>query len=504
MVNERRAVLLLCAFAALRVFMYAAAFPPFNPIDEIAHVDTVLRYAHGDPPRGVDPVLRDTAELFVLYGMGVSVEPGGVQVYKEPEYREPARRDGPPAPLWRVPPGARDTLMADVFARWHGGNHEAVEPPMYYALAGLWDQIGRRVLGLRGGPRFYWLRFLNALFAAALVWIGWRATSLAAFPTDVRWGVPLVLATIPQDSLYAVTNDALSPVLFGAAFTRLVSMVPGPVAWTRAALAGGLVAATVLTKYTNAPIAVPLVMAGGASLARWRRHGRGAELASLAALVSAASVPLAAWWVRTWIVAGDPLASGVKSASLGWAVTPAALITEHPLFRSSAVISPFWHDLMRTFWRGEFPWRGVPIGWLPLDVWFSVSSALLVALAAGHAWRTRRRGDGQVLTIAGLTFTVAVGLMLWLSIAFRFSVWSLRPSVEYPYFSSGRLIAGTLVPFALLYVEGVRCLVRRPVPVIAGLMIVITTVELVLSLDVFSSSWNWFSALGDARFSSGP
>jgi len=225
---------------------------------------------------------------------------------------------------------------------------------------------------------------------------------------------------------------------------------------------------------------------------------------SLGALVISVSAPLAAWWVRTWIVAGDPLASQVKYTSLGWVAKPAAEITDHPLFHSAALISPFWHDLMRTLWRGEFPWHGSPLGWPPLDVFFSVSSAVLVVLAAVRAWRARQTGEGRALAIAALTFAAAIGLIIWISIAFRFSVQSTRPSLAYPYFSSGRLIAGTLVPFVLLYSEGLQSIVRRPLPVIAVLALAMTAAELVLSLDVFSSPYNWFAGLGDARFSSGP
>jgi hypothetical protein len=503
--SERRIVLLLCAFAAARVLVYAAAFPPFNPIDEITHADVVLKYSAGHVPRVVGPVIRESAELFVLYGVGASGGPSGLQLYREPEYREPLRADGPPAPIWMLPPGARDKVIAEVFARWHGANHEDVEPPVYYALAALWDQIGHNVLGLRGGQRFYWLRFMNAIFAAVLVWIGWQAARrLGSRSRDISLSVPILLATIPQDCLYAVTNDALSPVLFATAFILLVSMAFGPVTWVRGALAGGLAAATLLTKYTNAAIAVPLLFACSASVLRWHRHRRGAELMSLGALLISVSAPLGTWWVRTWIVAGDPLASQVKYTSLGWVAKPAAEITDHPLFHSAAFISPFWHDLMRTLWRGEFPWHGSPLGWPPLDVFFSVSSAVLVVLAAVRAWRARQTGEGRALAIAALTFAAAIGLMIWISIAFRFSVQSTRPSLAYPYFSSGRLIAGTLVPFVLLYSEGLQSIVRRPLPVIAVLALAMTAAELVLSLDVFSSPYNWFAGFGDARFSSGP
>jgi hypothetical protein len=49
----------------------------------------------------------------------------------------------------------------------------------------------------------------------------------------------------------------------------------------------------------------------------------------------------------------------------------------------------------------------------------------------------------------------------WKSRDFGYCVY---PSRNFPYFASGRLIAGCLVPFALLYVYGLRQFVPRRVP----------------------------------------
>jgi hypothetical protein len=38
----------LGAVAAIRVFVFAAAFPFFNNVDEQAHVDLVVKYSHGN------------------------------------------------------------------------------------------------------------------------------------------------------------------------------------------------------------------------------------------------------------------------------------------------------------------------------------------------------------------------------------------------------------------------------------------------------------------------
>jgi hypothetical protein len=51
MLYERKLILLLCAIAAVRVFIFSAAFPFFNNVDEQAHVDLVMKYARGHVPR---------------------------------------------------------------------------------------------------------------------------------------------------------------------------------------------------------------------------------------------------------------------------------------------------------------------------------------------------------------------------------------------------------------------------------------------------------------------
>ena len=52
--RERKIVLLLCALAAIHVFVFSAAFPLFNNVDEAAHFDLVLKYSRGDLPQGIE------------------------------------------------------------------------------------------------------------------------------------------------------------------------------------------------------------------------------------------------------------------------------------------------------------------------------------------------------------------------------------------------------------------------------------------------------------------
>src|SRR5262252_7846558 len=65
---ERWLFLLICALAAVRVFLYSAACPFFGPVDEDFHFDLVVRYSRADPPRKMDPFCQEALPYLVYYG----------------------------------------------------------------------------------------------------------------------------------------------------------------------------------------------------------------------------------------------------------------------------------------------------------------------------------------------------------------------------------------------------------------------------------------------------
>src|SRR5262245_4256502 len=90
---EKIFIVALCVTGALRVFVYSAAFPFFNNVDEQAQVDLVLKYGRGHwPNAGVEHFDADAGRLILLYGTseyfyGPETVPGGVL----------------PRPLWQTP-----------------------------------------------------------------------------------------------------------------------------------------------------------------------------------------------------------------------------------------------------------------------------------------------------------------------------------------------------------------------------------------------------------------
>src|SRR5271154_2203137 len=66
--NERKWVLLLCLLAAVHVFVFSAAFPFFNNVDEQIHFDLAVKYSQGRVPRALEPMSAEAVHYIVLYG----------------------------------------------------------------------------------------------------------------------------------------------------------------------------------------------------------------------------------------------------------------------------------------------------------------------------------------------------------------------------------------------------------------------------------------------------
>ena len=92
----------------------------------------------------------------------------------------------------------------------------------------------------------------------------------------------------------------------------------------------------------------------------------------------------------------------------------------------------------------------------------------------------------QAISIAALCFIALVGFLALLSIQFDFGN-CVNPSRAHPYFSSGRLLSGALIPFALFYVYGIAWLFRRintalPLIVLSGVVAFVIASEIVVNL----------------------
>ena len=479
----------LCLAAAIRVFVFAAAFPFFNNVDEQAHVDLVVKYAHAKPPRSIEPFASESALYFA--------------VYSTPEYFVGPEQYGGayPPPNWLLPREQLQKIFDDEIPFWESRlNHESGEPPLYYALAGAWMNVGR-VLGLRDLSLLYWVRFLNVGVAAALVWVGFAAAR-STFPDNefLQLGVPALLAVWPQSAFYSIQGDALSSLCFGIAFLGLAKLLQSERPGIAVAVWTGLaIAATCLIKTSNLPLPLIAIAAIAWKIFVCARDGSlRPRLITFSIFLLSLMVPLAIWFAWNHHNFGDLTATKSKIELLGWTRKPFSQWWSHPIF-SWHGITEFWPGLVASFWRGEFVWHLQRMASAAADTFYAISSAMVI-LAAG-VFLLRRRSDNNerrsILCLALLSFVSVVAFLVVLSISFDFGQCPY-PSRENPYFTSGRLLNAAAVPFFLLFVYVIdrfgvwtkRQWLRWTLLGVTALVLVVS--QLQVNAPAFSSRYNFF------------
>jgi hypothetical protein len=485
---ETLVALALAALAATRVLFLSLAFPFFTNVDEFRHVDMAKKYARGYlPGREGDAYEPETPRLVAILG--------------SPEYHRDPRRTSPtPAPIWRSGPEVLERRIARVEASIGPiHNLEANQSPFYYSVAGAWLRLGR-ALGLDGGPLLYWLRGLSAPATFALVLASFALLrGVYARSRFVRLGVPALLAFLPQDCVTYVTSDALAPLLGGLAFLVCVELAlrPQPGRW-RGAAAGLVIAAAILTKLPNAMLGAVALHCGAASRRARRATGGAADGAWLALWVALA-LPVGAWLVRNQLLLGNATGDALKIEKLGWGRRPLAEWLSHPLFGPEGLGS-FLAGLVSTFWRGEIAWRQVPLAHSAADGLYLAATALCLALAAVGMRGPRLREERVAEGAAWVAILTAVAILGWLSLRFSYGP-TTNPSLERPWFANGRLIAGALVPFALLFVRGIergaswlpeRWRERAAWTALTALLVASSLSESILTAPVVHSAYNFF------------
>lgn len=489
--HERRVVLVLCALAMCRVFLFSAAFPFFNNVDEQAHFDTVYKYARGYLPREIAPKYDDgAAESIVLYAT--------------PEYLSRSEQAGggdAGRPVWSYPKAAIEAWLPGAVKVWSSQeNHEATSPPTYYLLAGLWYDLGK-ALGLENGGLLYWIRFLNVGIYGLLVWVSFLlCRSVQKDDRTLCIGVPLILAFFPQDVFFSINSDVLSPLLFVVFLYMSFRAMSAEKGLLFHLLAGALVAATFLIKYSNVIILIVFaffLLHRAMDLHKADRPNQ--QLLSLALSALAAVAPIVVWFSWNARMLDDLTGSAAKVRLLGWTLKPLARLWDHPIF-GPAGFAGFMAELIRSFWRGEFVWYLERIASPGADLVY-VSTSCLFVIASIHGLVLDRRSADQAWRFIG-SLNVAivvlyVGFLAGISIVFDFGK-SWYPSQEHPFFTSGRLIAGALIPFLMLYVDGLARILSRvrgrvhPLAVAALLSLFMLVSEVSLSWKVFQSAYNWF------------
>jgi hypothetical protein len=492
--DDRPLIYLFCVLAAVRVFVYAAAFPLYNNVDELVHFDLVTRYAQGEVPRALVPISPSSARVIALHA--------------SPEYAQAPEQfpDGRiPPPRWSRPPTeVAAAIDKDASTLESAINHEASQPPLYYAVAALWLRAGELMFS-DAGLLSYWIRFLNILLAVALVRVAYAA-SATLFPARrfIRLGVPLLVAFMPQDAYYGIQSDVLSPLCYGLAFVGMIRFVRAEVPTSREGILAGLaVAATCLVKSANLPLLAVLAGTLLLSARRWARAGSLREAATpLAALLLCAFGPVFVWFGWNLVNFGDVTGNADKVRLFGWTYKPVIDWFSHPIFTPGGALT-FWSELIASFWRGEFVWHGVRLASPAADAFYWLSSLLLLGVAiTGLLSRPRRTDETQrrMLWFGFWSFATLAAFLAALSVVFDFGE-SLYPSRQHPFFTSGRLLGAALIPFALLYVFGLDEALRRSrqertrFAALIAIVLVATASEIVVNAAVFGGEYDWIHLL---------
>jgi len=443
-----------CCFAVLRVLAFAAAFPLFNPVDETSHYEMVYEYSRGFlPGDGLmksDPAM---ARIFSLYGSDEYLVAGDV-----------LQRFHRNVPLPALPENLREYYYPRRMQFWRAqSNIETQAPPAYYLLAAGWYRIGEW-LGAKDWLIAYWVRFLNAVLYGSFVWIGFLFVK-EVYPQRafLHLGVPALLAVFPQDLFYGMNRDVLSPLLVGLFLLLMFRVLRAESgAYPEMIAAGVLAGIAFLTEVSNfvlfgALLAVLLIKSRKAE----RLGNPGNEQKMIAAsFVASLALPLL-WMARNRMVMGDFTGSRAKLFYLGWIPKPWAETWQHPILSAPGVWY-FVRELVGSYWRGEYVWARGALRNGSAEHFYLYST--LLAMTAFVAYLFARRREESVLErlngYLGLYLLAASVLFLaGISLLFDFQDCPY-PSRAAPYFVSGRIIAGTLLPFVVMYLSGLELLLR--------------------------------------------
>lgn len=402
-----------------------------------------------------------------------------------------------PAAPWKLPQSQITPLLLSREHRWRDINRESSQPPLYYVLSGIWWRLGNAA-GFHDMALPYLLRFFNALIVGTLVWLGWFAAKLV-FPDEdfIRISVPALIAFFPQTAFYSIGNDALSPLTFGAAFVCVLCWVRAETPGLALGAATGLsLAATFLTKTCNLPLLAVAFLAVFLKVCLAVRRKNFSQVQVALPLLGCALVPMAAWAAWCKIHFGDFTGSKEIVQPLGWTIKPFSQWWHHPIFTPQGFWT-FLSDNLATLWQDRKLWHGQSWSLWPVDLFYALISIVFVAMAVFHlknAGLARRRA----LVFALAAFASSIAFFAFLSIIYDFHN-CFDPSRQYPYFNSGRLTLGSLIPFLLLFTFGLdRALNKwgnaaKYVALIALLLFMLGT-EIATDWPIIQSQYNWFHA----------
>ncbi len=497
-----RPMVALAVFAALRILIFTAAFPLSNNTDERFHLMTIQMFAQGQiPGKELPRINPEFARTFLLYW--------------SPEYNhspENLKRSDVVGPLYGLPPQVQNSALNQNFYakqlnQWLARpNYEAQSAPLYYLVAAVWYKIGAG-LGMRDWGLDYWLRFLNPIAYGLLVWLSYKfCLEVYSKNSFLCIAVPALIAVFPQDVFFGMNRDVFSAPTAAAVFLCLVKALDSKPHQVRWLLLGSFLSGLA---FLNSVSNWVLFGALGATLWQWVQSSpetRHRKIWVVSASALAAGVLPFLWMLRNDLVLGDLTGGKAKAHELTWTVKSLGHMFPHPLF-SLHGLAYFLVNLTRSFWQGEYTWHAAQMRSASAGRFYLFSSAAFVALFAINLV-ARRKTISSLQKFVGFQalFLVASSVLFLAAISLPFDFHECAyPSRLYPFFVSGRIISGTLLPFVLIYASGLEWVTNHirkwipPVAVLACLMLFITGSEIRVRSVVFSSPYNFFALSGWRR-----
>jgi Predicted membrane protein (DUF2142) len=479
--HDREFAVALSCLAALRVLLFAAAFPFFSNVDEQYHFDAILQFANGYKLSPNLPKFRpDSADTIALY--------------QSLEFVRPATAEGLG---WCHPTPDKVIVARFLQAHWRAqSNDEVLSPPVYYLAAAAWYKVGGW-LGYSGVFHLYWARAFQALGYGFFVLFAFLFTK-RCYPDNrfLQSALPLFLLFFPQDIFFSLNPNALFPLMVAASLWTIAGIVERPSqTYLGYLFVAAILAATFLLGYGNWVIAIPLAYAlyliGPYSQRSWMQR---------AALALAAGLPPFLWMLRNRLEVGDWMGAAPRLQLLGWTPKPLGQIFHHPIFTFSG-LAYFLTTSVRNFWRGEIVWHGAVLtSWI--DSFYFWSTLILFVVFCCHLLsgrRARGRLEGFADWSCLSVMLASVLFLVWLTMRFDFGA-CLYPSRAKPFFVSGRLVMGSLLPFAVIYLRGIQLAVGKlkhvdPLMVVALIVLTMAVTETWNMRSVFASNNGLYSIL---------
>lgn len=275
------ALLVVCVFIPIAIVALQVDHnPELSPADEYAHLDYVVRLTKGELPVTGDRLDPRTLRIEAC-----------------------ARIDAPKSS--KIPPCDVAELNPNAFPGY-GFNHEAQQPPVYYAITAAYRAVAERLTGDGNFLEVARLGGIGWLIAGLL--LTWVAGRLLGAPTWALIAVLLLLAASPAVEYYSsiVSNDA--PALFAGALVLTTAAAVGIRPTRRGVIVllvcGGVVAAL---KPTNGVAVLAVALYLGVQL--YRTGDRRATL------------------LRSWLRSGGALVAGTVVVTLVWVAISGHLAT---------------------------------------------------------------------------------------------------------------------------------------------------------------------------------